>query len=102
MAITFATESITVSRPIGQGETGSTTTRTVDIQPMTSQAAYEQYGVEMGNGFLLFDESSAGGLYQEHGRITWGGLELAIKAVPRVWDALTPASHVAVLLEEIR
>lgn len=100
--LTFATEAVVIYRPLGQGEVTGPISRTVDIQPMASQSAYEQYGVEMGNGYVLFDSVDAAHVYIEHGRIDWEGRELAIKAVPRVWDAFTLASNVAVLLEEIR
>lgn len=100
--ITFATESVTVLFPEGQGNTTGGAARTVDIQPAKASIAWEQFGVEVSNPFLLFDEASASGYYVESGQVLWGDKVLVIKAPPAVWDALIDASNVCVLLQEQR
>lgn len=98
--ISFATETVTVYLPVGLGGRTEGQERTVDIQPMSSAMAWEQFGVEVKAAYVLFDDPAYAAYYQEAGEINWKGKTYVIKAVPAVWNALPQASNVCVLLEE--
>lgn len=102
MAAFFKTKSVTVSQRLSTGEYSAGETRTVNLQPMAANVAYETFGVEVSNAYALYDDVEAESSYELHGRVEYGARTFAIVAVPRVWDDLPGSSHIQVLLEEVR
>lgn len=101
MAIYFRNANIGVRLPVGQTSTEPEVERHVHIQPATATVAYEQFGVEETNTFLLMDNPDAIAYYAAFGRVSWDGKEYAILAAPKLWDQVALASHIEVLIQEI-
>lgn len=102
MAIYYRNANIGVRLPVGQTSTEPEVERHVHIQPASTTVAYEQFGVEETNTFLLMDDPGAIAYYQAFGRVTWDGKEYAILAAPKLWDQVALASHIEVLIQEIQ
>lgn len=102
LMVYFKTETVDVSLPEGQFDVQPTVTRTVHIQPVSAQAAFDQFNVAIDNAFLLMDETSAQALYAVHGRVYWGDREYAVQADPKVWNHGLPTDHIEVLIKDVR
>lgn len=97
----FKTHIVTIFPPDGQVQTGgSGTVRRVQLQPASATLAYEQFGVESSNGYVLYDDVESAGTYEIHGVIEYNGRTFVVNAEPRVWDIEPSTSHVAVFLME--
>ena len=101
--VQFKNAVVDVYAPEGQGGADPVARRRVHLQPSNSRTAFEQFGVEVENPYLLMDEPSSASHYVVHGRVvTDAGLVLVVTAEPRLWDVVPAASHVSVLLRELR
>ena len=100
-SVHFKSHVITVYEPDGQIQTaGSGTVRRVQLQPASATLAYEQFGVESANPYVLYDDVEAANLYVVHGIVEYNGRTFVVNGDPRVWDIEPSTSHVAVLLTE--
>ncbi|TXH54541.1 MAG: hypothetical protein E6Q97_10690 [Desulfurellales bacterium] len=92
---------VEIALPEGQTLTGPSVTRDVHIQQGTANLVYEQFGVEVENGFLLIDEVTALEYYAVGGRVCWDSFEYAIEGV-KSWNHGLPTDHIEVLMRQIR
>lgn len=102
MAARFKNTDVEVFLPVGQHGHETSTSRRVNIQPAAATIAFEQFGVEISDGYILFDDVEGAACYVEHGRVQVGTDLYAIMAPPRAWNTLPLTSHVQVLLQKIR
>lgn len=100
MSAFFLTKVVTVHEPEGQFGKGTGLTRTVNIQPMSAQRAFDRFGVSLERSYQLFDTADGQSFYRVGGRVMHGEIEYTIKGVMD-WDDDLPTSHTHVLLEKM-
>ena len=103
MSAFFKVHEVEVWLPEGQADTApDSVVRKVNVQPISSTKAYEQYGVDVKNALELFDDADAAPYYKVHGRVSYNEVTYAVAASAMTHDTFATASHCRVLLTEVR
>lgn len=73
------------------------------ITPITSTAAYQDYGMELDRPHLLMVDESDAVHFKVWGRVVKvpGGRKFTVRATPMIWDAESTTSCAVVMLEEV-
>lgn len=79
---------------------GAAASQTGSIHPTDSRTAFDSFGVDSTNTFLLITAASNAPRYPIGAKVVWASRTFVVAAAPRIYQAGLGADHVEVLLEE--
>ncbi len=95
-------QSGTLRQPTGSATAGitfgSSTTELVQITPLSSSAAFEQYGVETDRPYLVITAASGASRWVMHAKFTYDGADYIVVKPAETFNVFRTASHCSVVL----